>query len=81
MVVSIFFSIIPNRTSMYYSSFHFVFHYPIIAHLGDLGQRRAQEQFIAAARVIAEIISLVKYSGIELWEAIMPIYIVGYPLG
>ena len=27
------------------------------------------EQFIAAARVIAEIICLVKYSGIELWEA------------
>ena len=27
------------------------------------------EQFIAAARVIAEIISLVKYSGVELWEA------------
>eukprot|EP00439_Symbiodinium_sp_Y106_P083237 s150_g23.t1 len=27
------------------------------------------EQFIAAARVIAEIICLVKYSGVELWEA------------
>ena len=52
-----------------------------MASFWDVGATRAQEQFIAAARVIAEIISLVKYSGIELWEAIMPIYILGYPLG
>ena len=28
------------------------------------------EQFIAAARVIAEIICLVKYSNVELWEVV-----------